>query len=399
MKKPGLIIIFLSFVFLSKAQQPICFFKPPQFTIHFGTGTVQDPNNRDLMNYSRVGHYCPSDGYYSFASYTNSCFQDDWHTLYEDHTPGDEDGNMLLVNAGRKGTVFLSIPVNGLKGNTIYELGLWLMNLCKPTKKCPFPLLPDLYIRLETPDGKIVANIVTGSLPRVDEPRWTQHRATFTTPASASSLMLIMTDNIPSGCGNDFALDDITFRECVKQEPQVTKTPTTVTNKQSTVSKTQPKKIITPTQKKTKETQLVKPKIDSASKTTSVINQNQKIIPAAPLVLKTRENTLARKIETDAGEIKVDLYDNGDIDGDTVSIYHNNTLIRSKQRLSQKPISITLSIDPSQPHHELIMVAENLGSIPPNTSVMIITTANNRYKVSISSSEQKNAKVVFTLRK
>jgi hypothetical protein len=45
------------------------------------------------------------------------------------------------------------------------------------------------------------------------------------------------------------------------------------------------------------------------------------------------------------------------------------------------------------------MVAENLGSIPPNTSVMIITTANNRYEVLISSSEQKNAKVVFDLKK
>jgi hypothetical protein len=45
------------------------------------------------------------------------------------------------------------------------------------------------------------------------------------------------------------------------------------------------------------------------------------------------------------------------------------------------------------------MVAENLGSIPPNTSVMIITTPGNRYEVLISSTEQKNAKVVFDLKK
>jgi hypothetical protein len=68
-------------------------------------------------------------------------------------------------------------------------------------------------------------------------------------------------------------------------------------------------------------------------------------------------------------------------------------------RLSQKPISIIISIDPAQSHHEIIMVAENLGSIPPNTSLMIIKTANNRYELSISSSEQKNAKVVFDLKK
>jgi hypothetical protein len=68
-------------------------------------------------------------------------------------------------------------------------------------------------------------------------------------------------------------------------------------------------------------------------------------------------------------------------------------------RLSQKPITITIDVDASQPHHEIIMVADNLGTIPPNTSVMIITTATNRYELFISSNEQKNAKVVFDLRK
>jgi hypothetical protein len=114
-------------------------------------------------------------------------------------------------------------------------------------------------------------------------------------------------------------------------------------------------------------------------------------------VLKTRENVLARKIETEAGEIKIELYDNGEIDGDTVSIYHNNALIRSHMCLSQKPISITIGVNPSQPHHEIIMVAENLGSIPPNTSVMIITTASNCYEV-LSHPANKRMKVVFDLK-
>jgi hypothetical protein len=141
---------------------------------------------------------------------------------------------MLLVNAGRAGAVFLKMPVTGLKSNTIYELGLWLMNLCRPSNKCPYPLLPDLNIRLETPEGNIVANIVTGELPRVEDPRWTQHRALFTTPAATSTLMLVMMDKNPSGCGNDFALDDITFRECVKNYDE---TKNNLTTKPSNVSK------------------------------------------------------------------------------------------------------------------------------------------------------------------
>jgi hypothetical protein len=46
---------------------------------------------------------------------------------------------------------------------------------------------------------------------------------------------------------------------------------------------------------------------------------------------------------------------------------------------------------------ELVMVAENLGSIPPNTSLMIINTKNNRYELFITSTEQKNAKIVIDL--
>ena len=68
-------------------------------------------------------------------------------------------------------------------------------------------------------------------------------------------------------------------------------------------------------------------------------------------------------------------------------------------RLSEKPISFTIEVNSDQPHHELIMVAENLGAIPPNTSVMVINTPGNRYEVFISSSKQKNAKVVLDLKK
>jgi hypothetical protein len=397
LKKFGFIFIVLPFAFVSKAQPAGCIFKTPQVTIDFGTGNIRDLNSYDLFSYQRVSNSCPSDGYYSFASYTTGCFSDDWHTISEDHTAGDVDGNMLLVNAGRQGSIFLNTPITGLKSNTMYELCLWLVNLCKPTKKCPYPLLPNLNVRLETPDGKIVASVLTGDVPRVPEPRWAPYRTYFTTPASTSTLRLIMSDNEPSGCGNDFAVDDITFRECVKQTPQVTSPPKTKTTKQTTTSKPLPKKA-TPTAKNV-QAGVIRPDADTTSTTISVAKQSPKIIPPAPLILKTRENALVKRIETEAGEIKMEIYDNGQIDGDSVTIYHNNTLIKSHMRLSQKPITITIDVDASQPHHEIIMVADNLGTIPPNTSVMIITTATNRYELFISSNEQKNAKVVFDLRK
>jgi hypothetical protein len=302
----------------------------------------------------------------------------------------------------------------------MYELGLWLMNLCKPTEKCPFPLLPNLHIRLETLEGKIIANIATGDIVRVQSPFWTQHKAYFTTPADETTLILAMADNAPGGCGNDFALDDITFRECVKQTVKVTAAPKTapvtkpatsptkpntavkkpVTTAKSSATKPPPKKTTPPSpQKDIQTSKVAKPKTDTGSKSISVVKQSQKIFAPTPLALKSRENALVKRIETDASEIKIQLYDNGEIDGDTVSIYHNNVLIKSHARLSDKPITFTIAVDGSHPHHEIVMVAENLGTIPPNTSVMIITTSNNRYEVFISSSEQKNAKVVLDLKK
>lgn len=394
------LLIFLVFPFrvVSEAQPANCVFKPPQVIIHFGSGSIPDLNSKSLSSYERVGRSCPSDGYYSYVPATSRCFNDDWHTLSEDHTPGDANGNMLLVNAAPYGGEFMSIPVHGLKSNTMYELGLWVMNLCRPTDKCPSLLLPSLNIRLVTAEGKVVANIVTRNLPRVPEPRWDQHKAFFTTPANPTALRLVMMDNAPGGCGNDFALDDITFRECVKEEPKPTVSPKPKTVAIKPAPKQQAKKTPAPASKKESTGEISKLKTDTSFRTLAIVRHTPKIFPPAPMVLKTRSNELVKRIETGSGEIKINLYDNGEIDGDTVSIYHNNTLIKSRLRLSQKPITINIGINPGDPHHELVMVAENLGSIPPNTSVMIITTPAKRYSVFITSSEQKNAKVVFDLK-
>ena len=74
-------------------------------------------------------------------------------------------------------------------------------------------------------------------------------------------------------------------------------------------------------------------------------------------------------------------------------------MVLSRARLSAKALTLKITIDANNPHHELVMVANNLGSIPPNTSLMVVTAGSNRYEVFISSNEQNNAKVVFDLKK
>ena len=101
---------------------------------------------------------------------------------------------------------------------------------------------------------------------------------------------------------------------------------------------------------------------------------------------------------TDRDSIKVDVYDNGEIDNDTISVYLNNLLIVSHQKISLTPISVYLTLNESVPFNKLKMVAENLGTIPPNTGLMIITTRKKRYEVSLSSTLNKTAVVEFFLK-
>jgi len=116
---------------------------------------------------------------------------------------------------------------------------------------------------------------------------------------------------------------------------------------------------------------------------------------ALPPVLATRKNELVKTIVTNAREISINIYDNGTIDNDTVSVYLDNKLILSKQRLTTKPLSLNFTLDDKKERHELVMVADNLGDIPPNTSLMVVTAGTERYEVRISSTEQQNAVVLF----
>lgn len=123
------------------------------------------------------------------------------------------------------------------------------------------------------------------------------------------------------------------------------------------------------------------------------ITDPKKIIQI-PKGIRERENSLVKTLLTNSPEIKIELYDNGQIDNDTVTIYHNNQVIAYKKKLSHQPITINLHASAEEDIHEFIMVADNLGEIPPNTALMIITTGGKRYEVALVSTEQKNAKVV-----
>lgn len=134
--------------------------------------------------------------------------------------------------------------------------------------------------------------------------------------------------------------------------------------------------------------------IDSVKK----IERKVAAIPT-PKILTTRENEVVKTITTSANEISIRVYDNGSIDNDTISVYIDKKLVVSRQRLTDKPINVKFNLDDDNDYHELVMVAENLGEIPPNTSLMIVTAGSKQYEVRITSTEQKNAVVIFKYEK
>lgn len=118
-----------------------------------------------------------------------------------------------------------------------------------------------------------------------------------------------------------------------------------------------------------------------------------------PTQTRSRENELIKTLTLNNEEVTVKLYDNGEIDDDTISVYMDDKLILSHKRLSATPITVNLKMDEENPEHVLVMVAENLGRIPPNTSLMLVQDGDKRYEVRITSTEQKNAMVRFRYQK
>jgi hypothetical protein len=127
--------------------------------------------------------------------------------------------------------------------------------------------------------------------------------------------------------------------------------------------------------------------------------QKPAFAPEVPPVLIERKLELVKEIKVDTGNVRLDFYDNGVIDGDTISVYVDDVAVVSHQVLATKPITIFIRIDFSKQRQEMVMVGENLGSIPPNTALMIVNANDKRYQVYLTSDDKKNAMVRFIYEK
>ncbi|MGB2702034.1 MAG: gliding motility-associated C-terminal domain-containing protein, partial [Chitinophagaceae bacterium] len=213
------ILFVAAFLFFIDAGAQLCqgSLGVPIINKTFGAGTNPgNPLAAATTTYQYVSTDCPNDGYYTVRNNTNTCFSNSWHSIATDHT-GDSGGYFMLVNASVQPGAFYVDTVRGLCSGARFEFATWIMNVLKTTACSPSPIMPNLTFSIEQTNGTLIQNYSTGDIPSQVNPTWQQFGFFFSTPVGISDIVLRIVNNAPGGCGNDLALDDITFRPCGPQ--------------------------------------------------------------------------------------------------------------------------------------------------------------------------------------
>lgn len=108
-----------------------------------------------------------------------------------------------------------------------------------------------------------------------------------------------------------------------------------------------------------------------------------------------RKNTLVKTLAVTSPDIQIILLDDAEIDGDIVSLYHNGAMVLNHKTLGKEVVKYVLTADEEHAHHEFILVAENLGSIPPNTALVRIRAGETKYEFVVHSDMHENVKFII----
>lgn len=108
-----------------------------------------------------------------------------------------------------------------------------------------------------------------------------------------------------------------------------------------------------------------------------------------------RKSEFSQEVYFKSDSLILTLYDNGEIDGDTVSVYLNGEVVMPSQGLKSSAIRKTIHMDDGLETFTLVMFAESLGKYPPNTGLLVIRDGNDVYNLRFSSDFQKSSGIVF----
>jgi hypothetical protein len=110
-------------------------------------------------------------------------------------------------------------------------------------------------------------------------------------------------------------------------------------------------------------------------------------------LFKERSKDVSRVLEVDNDTLRLELFDNGQIDGDSVSVFLNNRLLLDKSMLDISGLKLTIRIDTSLAYDELAMFAHNLGNFPPNSALLVLYDGKKRYEIFLNSTLNSTATI------
>ena len=107
----------------------------------------------------------------------------------------------------------------------------------------------------------------------------------------------------------------------------------------------------------------------------------------------SRQKSFIKEIPVAGDSIELRFYDNAEIDGDSISLFLNDKLLYQHIRLAAGAWTIKLAVSELASTNELVMVAENMGSIPPNTSYMVAIVNGQKLDAYLASTEGSSAMI------
>jgi len=182
----------------------------------------------------------------------------------------------------------------------------------------------------------------------------------------------------------------IAVEKTVAKKDIVQQKKTEVTVEKNTITSVAKPTVIEKTE--TKPLAAITPVIVAPQKTVEEITYSAAVIAG-------RKSAFTQEVNYESDSLVLTLYDNGEIDGDTVSVFMNGEVLMAKQGLKASAIKKTIYISPNNEDFSLVLFAENLGKYPPNTGLLVVRDGDEVYNLRFSSDFQKNAGIVFRRKK
>lgn len=153
---------------------------------------------------------------------TTDLLSPDW-IVTGDHTR-NTNGGMLIVNADAAPNIFYRKPVTGLCKGAVYKFGAWVKNIdtqnyfenaCGSNYKNPGITFEILDATGSTVLATFNSNDISIPLQTtVNNYGWQQMEFSYKTQPGITDVIVQIRNSNPGGCGNNIAIDDISFAYC-----------------------------------------------------------------------------------------------------------------------------------------------------------------------------------------